>query len=621
MIKAIEIGSICENYRNKYNNKMLYLDNLNRINIFVGENNSGKSRLLRYIIKGNDVKVFNDIQNDEIKKNFDRSKREMINNIQYYNNYTNNDDDKIIFPEYINCLDDSNYYCEVHDYLDSLKIDRNSLNPNQKSLYSTIFANFNDMYEYLARSNNNRSSKKITDYDIVYIPILRGIESFDKYYQLTRNEDLNSISMNEKQRTALEEYKMNAKHIYTNKVSSAYGINGKHIFTAENLFDEVKNKLLGEEKDREFIKEFENFISKEFYDNKGFTIIPQIDKGYLNVKIGNCKDRALHDLGDGIKQLITIFYKLYEKKDTEAIFFIEEPEINLHPGYQRQLMKIIQDNEIFAKQQFFITTHSNHLIDNCLNYDNISIYKFVNLEKNNNEFRVINTKSGDIEMLDLLGVYNSSVFLSNCTIWVEGISDKILMSKYLEVYLKSKNELSYKEDINYSFIEYDGNNIDHWSFTDNKELLAINASGITNRCFIVCDNDNDGKKARKEKLKKAFGINNYYELKVREIENTISRNVLEKTLFNGKEPEFIKTYDGEIYASKSIYMGDFIDEHYKLTKKYSNRSSSTGKGSGTIKEKLSFSKKIALNINDIDDLSKDAKELCKKIFSFIKKSN
>ena len=477
------------------------------------------------------------------------------------------------------------------------------------------------MYEYISKNNNVYGSKKVNDFDIIYVPVLRGAENFDIYYQLNKNEDLDSIDMNEKQRRALDEYKSNAKHVYLNKVSKAYGINSKCIFTAENLFDDVKNKLLGEETDRNLIRDFECFISKEFYDDEGFTIIPQITKGYLNVKIGNGPERALHDLGDGIKQLITIFYIIFSKSNYESIFFIEEPEINLHPGYQRQFLQILQNNKYFSKHQFFITTHSNHIIDNCLNYDNTSIYKFNNIEKKNHLFKIVNTAHNDIEILNTLGIYNTSVFISNCTIWVEGISDKILISKYLEIYIKSIGELQYKEDINYSFIEYGGNNIDHWSFIDNENIETINSSGITNRSFIVCDNDNDGKQKRKQNLKTVFGTDNYYELNVREIENTISRQVLEKTLFDGKEPEYTKFYNAEAYATKSTYMGEFIDKHYKLNKKYSNKSRTTGKGTGTLKEKISFSKKIASNINDVNDLSPTAKDMCKKIYEFIKKSN
>lgn len=617
MLKAIEVSSMRDCYRNAYDNEMIYISNLNKINIFIGENNSGKSRMLRYIVNGNDTKALSNIKNDENKRHYDSSKLKLLDNIDSFNQYNSI---QIKLPEEYKVLDDCNYFVEVREYIDSLKIDKNNLNSNQKSYFSNILFFLNEMYKCLSR-NESYSSKRINEYDITYIPILRGAESFNIYYQLNNNEDLKSIALTDRQLKAMNEYKQNAKHMYSNKVNRAYAINEKNIFTAEDLFDDVKNKLLGEEEDRNFIRDFEKFISKEFYDEKGFTIIPKINKGVLYVKIGNGQERALHNLGDGIKQLITIFYKLFEKRNKEAIFCIEEPEINLHPGYQRQFLQILEKNKCFSQHQFFITTHSNHFIDSCFDYNNISIYKFINVEKNNNLFKVINTNNKDIEILDLLGVHNSSVFVSNCTIWVEGISDKILISKYLEIYLKSINEYSYKEDINYSFIEYCGNNIEHWAFIDEKDIETINASGITNRCFIVCDNDNDGKKERKEKLKKVFGIERFYELKVREIENTISRKVLEKTLFNGGEPIITKAYKGESYATKSIYMGDFIDTHYDLGKKYSIKKDPEQKGSGTIREKLSFSKSIIQNINDVTDLSENAKELCEKIYNFIKKSN
>ena len=38
MLKAIEVGSISNNYVNENNLNLLYLNNLNKINIFIGEN-------------------------------------------------------------------------------------------------------------------------------------------------------------------------------------------------------------------------------------------------------------------------------------------------------------------------------------------------------------------------------------------------------------------------------------------------------------------------------------------------------------------------------------------------------------------------------------------------------
>ena len=223
-----------------------------------------------------------------------------------------------------------------------------------------------------------------------------------------------------------------------------------------------------------------------------------------NVKIGANKDRALHDLGDGIKQLITILYKIYENKDKESIFFIEEPEINLHPGYQRKLIEILQSS-IFDKHQYFITTHSNHLIDSCFDFNDISIYKFINVNKSNNTFKVINTSPNDVDMLQLLGVNNSSVFMSNCTIWVEGISDKILISKYLQVFLKSKGGDYLKEK------NTDDLKIELMESPDLDEFLSENEKNFNSES--IADTLNDlliRKNIQKSVLAKQAGISEVY---------------------------------------------------------------------------------------------------------------
>lgn len=619
MIDGIDVSMIDDtNYINKYGNKLRILENVKRINVFIGENNSGKSRMLRNLIKEDSMNI---LSNSFLTDNNKESGKERIRSIQrtvgYFNNYSSNVN--INLPQNLEELSLMEQYMSINECIESLEINSDDLSSTAKSYFKSIQSYLRDIYGYLARAQDYAGpTKSVNKCDVIYIPVLRGIENFNQYFNLTKSKDLDSITMNEDQRKALNEYKSNAKHLYLNKVRKAYEfINSDVIFTAEDLYDEITAKLLGEEKGRNFIRDFQSFISKEFYDGEEFTLIPQQNKGYLNVKIGQESERALHNLGDGIKQLITILYKVFEKKDKQAIFFIEEPEINLHPGYQRKLIQILQ-SDIFQNHQFFITTHSNHFVDSCFDYSNISIYKFININKTNNTFQVINTSPNDIELLQLLGVNNSSVFLSNCTIWVEGISDKILISKYLDVYFKSKGISKYKEDINYSFVEYGGNNITHWSFIPTEEIATINSSGITNRCFIVCDNDNDSerKQERKKKLCCIFGENNYCELTVREIENTISRKVLEKTLFPDGNVEYREDYEGNLYANKSTYMGSFIDSHYKLKKHYSNSS-----GTGTINNKLEFSKKVVANINDISDLSTQAINMCKKIEKFIESSN
>ena len=611
MIDAIQVAGIGKNIYYDVNDKPLkYIPNINKINIFIGENNSGKSRLMRELVSSDMAKVLsNSYSREEITRNYRSQILNLINEIKKYSDYNFNIDS-------IKEKSNTEYFCKMQEEIDLFKDKNAPLTYPIDGYISRIQGILNGMLEELSRVGNSVQQKSIMKDSPIYIPILRGIENFNIYFDISTNREIiNSISMNQNQRNALEIYKANANHIYQNKIQKAYGIKGDLIFTAENLYEDVTDKLLGKEDGRMFIKEFQDFISKQFYNGQEFTLIPQKKEGYLNVKIDK-QEKPLHELGDGIKQLITILYKIYENKDSVKVFFIEEPELNLHPGFQRKLIEIFQ-LDIFRKHQYFITTHSNHFIDSCFDYENISIYKFTNINGSNKEFRIIYTSPNDVSLLQSLGVNNSSVFMANCTIWVEGISDKILIKKYLEKYFEHENINNYKEDINYAFVEYGGNNITHWDFESTDSIETINASGITNRSFIICDNDNDskGKKTRKRKLKEIFK-ENYYELPVREIENTISKSVLDRTLLKGKNAKYKKDFKQKDYTKKNVYMGKFIDEHYDLNKKYSSV-----KGTGTIIRKLEFAREVSQNVIKYEDLSNQAINLCKRISKFIIDSN
>lgn len=425
--------------------------------------------------------------------------------------------------------------------------------------------------------------------------------------------------MTQSEFSAFQEFKNNAKKIYLNKVHSIYKIPLNRIFTAESIYDEITNKLLSEEVNRRFVKEFEEFISKNFYDGIDFSITPNKERQYLAIKIGRNNDRALYNLGEGIKQLIVLFYKIYERKDEETIFLIEEPEINLHPGFQRKFMEIITKD--FPKHQFFITTHSNHIIDLYNEADDISIYKFKNFNKEKSKFYMERVLPKDVSILDEIGAKNSSVFMSNCTIWIEGISDKIYLSKYLELYFKEQEKTDkYKEDIHYSFVEYGGNNINHWSFIDDDNIATINSSAITHNIFLICDNDNNTKQKRKSRLKEIFG-DNLYVLKSREIENLISKKVLEDTLKADNKLEKLeynkyktRGYTEAMYAKPDKKMAEFIDDTFILPKKYSGEGKS-------LKNKVRFASMAINNMKKYDDLSEEAKELTEKIVEFIVTSN
>jgi len=390
------------------------------------------------------------------------------------------------------------------------------------------------------------------------------------------------------------------------------------VFTGLTLYQQVKEHLLGDLNKREIIAKYQRFLSENFFENKEITLIPKINDDVLTIKIGDEEERLVYELGDGIQSIIILTFPLFINKGNKALFFIEEPKLNLHPYLQRVLIDVFSYDS-FKDYQYFFTTHSNHFLDLTLDFENISIYTFrKEIENKNTVFNITNVHSGDFKPLELLGVRNSSVFLANCTIWVEGINDRLYLRLFLRVYTESLNydNKKFREGLHYAFIEYGGNNITHWSFLD-KEDKPMDYKFINQNIFLIADDDGGSKSERHKKLKESLG-NNFYKLPVIEIENILSWNTIKNVIAeyekkDSEELNFKVKITEKTYKNKKI--GKFIDDNLLgKHRKY-------GSESGTIKDKINFCRKAVNNIKNHDDLSSDAKELIENIYNFIKKSN
>ena len=73
-------------------------------------------------------------------------------------------------------------------------------------------------------------------------------------------------------------------------------------------------------------------------------------------------------MGDGFKVFIYIVSMLlqYTKSEIKPVILIEEPEVHMHPGYIIEFVRYLINFSINNDIQFFITTHSEDLINNFL---------------------------------------------------------------------------------------------------------------------------------------------------------------------------------------------------------------------------------------------------------------
>lgn len=632
MHKIIAIPFIVNNIRGyRVSNPAHGIENLSTINVFVGPNNSGKSRFLRELFRqlnSSDIhytpfdfeKELNEKERiiEELQKRISDDDLPIIQPLRDISISSKAGNNKTPMTDLLSFLD--NIFNNSYNY--GSLIDRKaSMLPYQEKISLRSLLN---SYRDKVRISTRSKPMPADHFTVLYIPTLRGLRIFNTKAPIDASPDDYDIY---KQRTIKD---------YFTKVKAPY------IFTGLSLYHEIRNHLLGNLKKRQDIAQFQEFLSQAFFNGEAVTLIPSVDDNVLHIKIGDEHEKPIYEVGDGIQSIIILTFPLFINTDKNLLVFIEEPELFMHPGMQRTFIEVLL-SERFKNYQYFITTHSNHFLDITLDIERVSIYTFhKELDDSDSSektptFLIENVDNEKTDILDLIGVRNSSVFLSNCTIWVEGITDRLYLRSYLKIYQERNKGKVFKEDLHYSFVEYGGGNVTHWSFLDDPDPNHPNicVDRLCGRLFLVTDRDNTGtktnrknqldqasaKQKRHQKLRQKLG-NRYYCLKCNEIENLLHEKILHQVIaeYEGITSEELSKELKQSFLQKNYAnskLGKYIEDNINNKR----RKASYGGGSGTVSDKVNFCKKAISYIQNWDDLSDEARKLTKRIYSFIESNN
>lgn len=586
------------------------LVSVKQINFFVGPNNSGKSRQLRNFSKINKKELI-----------FDTNLFSVEYLISQWKLFT--DKDKLLFSQRLGIEIE-----QVIKFTEQVIKESQSVGVHQlhEKIMSKFFSQqgarrYEDtlntlLFNRILKQNSDAANaleklSQLQKWNSQYIPTLRSLRNI-------HNTDLFH------QRTS-DDYFSN---------SSFEGL----IFTGHSLYEDVKAHLLGTHEQRQKIRDYEKYLSEHFFFGQEVSLVPRIDTDVVYFKEGEKEERPIYDLGDGIQSIIMLTYPVFMTTE-RTMFFIEEPELFLHAGLQRTLVETYA-NAKHSEHMFFITTHSNHFLDIAQERDDVSIQQV----RQNKEGRTEVTPAAEFEdLLTELGVRASSVLLANCSIWVEGITDKLYLRTYLNKYIeelreegneKKANELSsYHENLHFVFTEYQGSNITHWYFgnsNSNDTTCATPAKKLNNNILLIADADIDSKGDRVEQLKRDLG-NSFFLLEWKEIENYIPQKIIIDTAkarwetFNEKkECKFNASNitQAGLFEKNNEGIGRTLERYVQKPKELKRNFYSDD--SGTIKDKVKFCH-TAIEIMNSEDtdwkLTPELTKLCERIWDHVIESN
>lgn len=218
----------------------------------------------------------------------------------------------------------------------------------------------------------------------------------------------------------------------------------------------------------------------------------------------------LSQSGSGLKTVISVLACLIlvphlEKKSlSQYIFGFEELENNIHPALLRRLNDYIYNASLEHNFIYFLTTHSNVLIDQFSKQSDAQIVHI----RNDGHASKCSTASTYIEnngILDDLDVRASDILQANGVIWVEGPSDRIYLNRWIDLW----SDGFLKEGTQYQIIFYGGRLLSHLTAENPNDVQdGISILKANRNAIIVIDSDKRNQQTRindtKQRIKNEF---------------------------------------------------------------------------------------------------------------------
>lgn len=222
-------------------------------------------------------------------------------------------------------------------------------------------------------------------------------------------------------------------------------------------------------------------------------------RDHCEVYIGE-KNKGLVPLsqsGSGLKTVFLVLLNLIvvpdieKKQPSDYVFAFEELENNLHPSLLRRLLAFLAKYITDHKTTLFLTTHSSTALDIFGDHPEAQI---VHVEHDGKSAKstTVPDHFSRVGVVAGLGARPSDLLQANGILWLEGPSDRIYLNRWIDIF--SDGEL--QEGQHYQCAFYGGSVLARTEFVAPEDGVddLVNLARINSNVVVVCDSDRTNSK-------------------------------------------------------------------------------------------------------------------------------